>query len=61
MRTLGEDLASKTKKASFGIAPGFTQQSRLSAGFLEELFARQAMFDGDLREEESALRVEANE
>jgi len=61
MRTLGEDLTSKPKKAGFGITPGLTRQSRLSAGLLEELFARQAMFDRHLREKKSALRVEANE
>ena len=57
MCAFGEDLTCKSKEASLGIAPGFTKQPRLAAGLLEELLARQPMFNGNLGEKETAVRM----
>ena len=61
MYTFGEHLTGKSKQASLGIAPGFGRQTRFAAGLLEELLARQAMFDGHLRKKQPALGVKTNE
>src|SRR6267143_4641305 len=53
-----KDFACKAKEARLRVAPGFTLQSRLAAGFLEKLLARQTMFDRNLWQKQTFLRVE---
>jgi hypothetical protein len=53
-----KNLACKAKEARFKVAPRLTPQSRFPAGLLQELFARQVMFDSHLRQEKPALCVE---
>lgn len=52
-----KNLTRKAKEACLRVAPRFARQSRFPAGFLQELFARQMMFDGDLRQEKPAVCV----
>src|SRR5438477_6411342 len=57
-RTLRNDLTSETKEVSFGIAPSFARQPGFPAGLLEELLARQLMFDRDLGKQQAAFCLE---
>lgn len=61
MCTFREDFTRKSKNACFGVAPRLTAQPGFSAGFLKELLAREAIFDGHLRQEEPAVRMEDDE
>lgn len=46
-----EHFTCKPVNAGFGITPRLAAQPGLPAGFLKELFTRETMFDGHLRQE----------
>ena len=54
----GEDFACKAKDARLRVVPGFPRQTRFAARFFEKLLARESMFDSNLRQEQTSLRVE---